>query len=173
MLLIESSNLIMRSIQESDWSLFERLHQDEEVIKYAFDKPSKEEIRARFNSRLPLWRWGSQHWLCLVIKDKATGNTVGVTGLCHSETKTECVEVGYLLLPEFHGKGMGTESLLALVKYAKQHFPIETFNAIVTDGNIASCKVLEKVGFQLKEREPNAYTIGGIEYDDLIYRYEV
>tara|TARA_Y100001960_G_scaffold329427_2_gene420705 strand:- start:150 stop:671 length:522 start_codon:yes stop_codon:yes gene_type:complete len=173
MLLIESPNLVMRTITESDWPLFERLHQDEEVIRYAFDRPTTEEIRSRFDSRLPKWGWGSQHWLCLVVEDKLTSKPVGVTGLCQSEEHDSHVEVGYLLLPEFHGKGIGTESLLALVEHTKGHFPVKKFNAIVTDGNIASCKVLEKVGFVLKEREANAYQIGGVEYDDLLYSYEV
>lgn len=173
MALFESSNLIMRKITPNDWSLFERLHQDEDVIKYAFDKPSVEQIRTRFESRLPGWKWGSEHWLCLVIVCKATQQCVGVTGLCLSEESSTDVEVGYLLLPEYHGKGFGTESLLALVQYAKREFPISKFSAIVTDGNVASCKVLEKVGFILKEREPNAYQIGGQLYDDLLYTFEV
>ncbi|NOI13843.1 GNAT family N-acetyltransferase [Vibrio hepatarius] len=171
--IIESSNLFMRSINEGDWPLFERLHEDEEVIRYAFDKPSTEQIRSRFESRLPKWEWGSTHWLCLVIIHRDTKQPMGVMGLCRSEEQQEYVEVGYLLLPEYHGKGFGTESLLALVEYAKANFPIEKFNAIVTDGNIASCKVLEKVGFVLREREPNAYQIGGVDYDDLIYSFEV
>ncbi|WP_394145007.1 GNAT family N-acetyltransferase [Vibrio atypicus] len=173
MALIESSNLVMRAISEGDWPLFERLHQDEEVIRYAFDKPSVDQIRERFESRLPIWSWGSEHWLCLVIIDKLSNEPIGVTGLCQAENNTNHVEVGYLLLPEFHGKGYGTESLLALVKHAKLHFPIEQINAIVTDGNVASCKVLEKVGFVLRERDPNAYQIGGIDYDDLLYCYQV
>ncbi len=173
MALLESSHLTMRKISNEDWPLFERLHQDEEVIRYAFDKPTPDQIRTRFESRLPEWDWGSAHWLCLVICCKETQTPIGVTGLCISEDQPNDVEVGYLLLPEYHGKGYGTESLLALVEYAKQAFPIGKFNAIVTDGNIASCKVLEKVGFVLKERELNAYQIGNQLFDDLIYVYEV
>lgn len=172
MTFIESSNLVMRSMKESDWPLFQRLHQDEDVIRYAFNQPSTEQIRARFESRLPKWNWESGHWLCLVIEDKQSNAAIGIIGLCRSESQPSHVEVGYLLLPEFHGKGYGTESLLALVEHTKNSFPVEAFNAIVTDGNIASCKVLEKVGFVLREREPNAYQIGGVSYDDLLYSYD-
>ncbi|KJY83844.1 acetyltransferase [Vibrio galatheae] len=170
---IESEQLVMTQITDKDWALFERLNQDEDVIRYAFDKPSTEQIRQRFESRLPEWKWPDSHWLCLVISEKQTGTPIGVTGLCVSEQNINEIEVGYLLLPEFHGKGYGTESLIALMDHAKAEFPIKTVNAIVTDGNIASCKVLEKAGFKLAEREKDAYQIGGQRYDDLIYRFQV
>lgn len=170
---IESEQLVMNQITESDWQLFERLHQDDDVIRYAFDKPSSDQIRQRFESRLPKWSWPSSHWLCLVIREKQSGKAIGVTGLCLSEVNKQHIEVGYLLLPEFHGQGYGTESLIALINHATNQYPIEAVNAIVTDGNVASCKVLEKAGFRLAEREKDAYQIGGQYYDDLIYRYQV
>lgn len=173
MYFIETEKLTMAQIQEADWALFERLHQDDDVIRYAFDKPSVDEIRERFESRLPQWSWPSAHWLCLVIREKLTQQAIGITGLCISEEHDKHVEVGYLLLPEFHGQGYGTESLIALIDHMTCHFPIDTVNAIVTDGNIASCRVLTKAGFKLAEREKNAYKIGDQFYDDLIYRYHV
>ncbi|KGY11558.1 acetyltransferase [Vibrio tubiashii] len=170
---IESKQLLMAQITEQGWRLFERLNQDEDVIRYAFDKPTTEQIRQRFESRLPVWDWPASHWLCLVIREKDSGTAVGVTGLCVSEQNSNEVEVGYLLLPEFHGQGYGTESLVALIEHSTREFPIKRVNAIVTDGNIASCKVLEKAGFTLAEREKDAYQIGGKLYDDLIYRLDV
>lgn len=170
---LESDQLLMSAITEQDWPLFQRLHQDDEVIRYAFDQPSVEDIRQRFESRLPSWSWPSKHWLCLVIREKTSGRAIGITGLCIAEQNPKQVEVGYLLLPEYHGKGYGTESLITLIEHATGQLPIEAVNAIVTDGNIASCKVLEKAGFTLQEREKDAYQIGGRYYDDLIYRYQV
>lgn len=94
--------------------------------------------------------------------------------MCIEDESDDSVEIGYLLLPEFHGKGIGTESLLALIDHVKQSLPmVKNINAIVTDGNVASCKVLEKAGFELVEREENAYQIGGKLYDDLIYRFHL
>ncbi|WP_070966488.1 GNAT family N-acetyltransferase [Vibrio sonorensis] len=173
MIVINSERLTMGQIINDDWSLFLRLNQEPEVTRYAFDPPSEQEIKARFESRLPKWKWGSEHWLCLTIRDKESGEAIGVTGLCISDKEKGDVEVGYLLLPEFHGKGFGTESLIALIGHVVSAFPITCITAIVTDGNIASCKVLEKSGFTLEEREADAYEIGGKLYDDLIYRKHI
>ncbi|WP_367989918.1 GNAT family N-acetyltransferase [Vibrio sp. NTOU-M3] len=173
MIRIETSRLIMQQISENEWPLFQNLHQDEDVIRYAFDKPSVQEIRERFESRLPEWKWGSTHWLCLVIKDKNSKECIGITGLVISEKFGHTVEVGYLLKKAFHGQGYGTESLVGLIEHTQENYPVSEINAIVTDGNLPSCKLLEKAGFVLVERESDAYQIGNKLYDDLIYRYAV
>lgn len=50
MIEISSPRLSMRQITETDWPLFLRLHQEEEVIRYAFDQPELDDIRQRFES---------------------------------------------------------------------------------------------------------------------------
>ncbi len=172
MIYIESQRLRMSQIRSDHWSLFLRLHQDKAVIRYAFDRPEVEEIRMRFDARLPEWNWGDEHWLCLVISDKFSGQWLGVTGLQISEDGSS-VEIGYLLLEEFHGKGFGTESLLALVNHIEHYFPVMEIRAIVTEGNLACCRILEKAHFKLENTEPLAFQIGGEWYDDLIYCYQV
>lgn len=59
-------------------------------------------------------------------------------------------EVGYLILPRYHGQGLGSESLKALITWASEEQGIHSFDAIVTQGNIGSEKVLTKNGFSLK-----------------------
>ncbi len=170
MIYIESERLRMSQIRSDHWTLFLRLHQDESVTRYAFDKPDEREIWARFESRLPEWRWGDKHWLCLVIADKFSGQWMGVTGfkICDDGVS---VEVGYLLLEEFHDRGFGTESLIALVNYIEHYLPVMQVKAVVSEGNEASCRVLEKANFTLVEVEPLAFQIGGEWLDDLIYYY--
>ncbi len=46
---------------------------------------------------------------------------------------------------------------------------IVSFRAVVTEGNIASERVLQKCGFTLSQVMPQAYSIAGKRYDDRIY----
>ncbi|MNQ89807.1 Acetyltransferase (GNAT) family protein [compost metagenome] len=94
-----------------------------------------------------------------------------MTGLKLSEHSASEAEVGYLLLHEHQGKGYGSESLRALTDYASQTLGIKTLFATVTDGNTASCKVLEKCGYVFAKRQPLAYQLRGEAVDDLIFRW--
>ncbi|MGR5094751.1 GNAT family N-acetyltransferase [Vibrio maritimus] len=163
---IQTERLSMAQITQADFDLFKRLQTELKVIELCFDKPSDKEIQARFNERLPTWSKGSEEWLCLVISIKQTNEPVGVTGF---KVIDGCAEVGYLLLPEFHGRGIGTESLEALIKWAERDLDLNKFSAIVTKGNRGSERVLEKCGFVLTKVDKDAYQISGQTYDDHIF----
>ncbi|WP_051488381.1 GNAT family N-acetyltransferase [Salinivibrio socompensis] len=165
---LTTPRLSMRPMIKADWPLFHRLHTDNAVIEQCFDPMSLDHIEARFKQRLTPWSPDAKHWLCLVIVETATQTPIGITGFLLEQ---DIAEVGYLLLPPYHGCGYGTESLLAVTDFAIHHGGARTINATVTAGNLASARVLEKVGFHLSRIEPDAFSIGGICYDDWIYTY--
>lgn len=166
---ISTDRLTMSQITQQDWSLFQSLNQDPAVISLCFDEPSPEALKESFESRLPRWRKGAEHWLCLTVTLSESGEKIGVTGFRVSDG---VAEVGYLFLPQYHGLGYGTESLKALVKWAIEDLGIEAFNAVVTEGNFGSEKVLTNSGFTLHQVVPDAYQIGGKLYADHIYRLD-
>ncbi len=161
---------IMTPIKECDWSLFQRLHSDPNIISLCFDPPGEQQLKEKFSSRLKTWTPDSEHWLCLVIRDALTQQPIGITGF---SLQHNIAEVGYLLLPKFYGKQLGTETLEAVIHWAHKQHQIRQFSAIVTEGNIASERVLEKCGFTLKRSIPNAYEIGGKRYADKIYTLQL
>ena len=162
---LTTARLTLRLLNADDWPLFYTLRNDAQVIEKCFDKPSEAQLRAKFNERLKPWQPNSNSPLCLVIVETSTGKEVGVTGFT-SSTVPDSQEVGYLLLPNFHGRGYATESLQAVLDYAKSEHAVREFKAVVTEGNIGSEKVLEKCGFQLVDKQLDAYAIGGVLYTD-------
>lgn len=162
--MIETARLQLAPLTESDWPLFLQLHQLPEVTKLCFDPPSELEVRAKFTERLIPWQPDSETPLCLTIRDKQSGELLGVTGFtCSLRTQAE---VGYLLLPVSHGKGYATECLQAVIDWAWQQHGIANYTAVVTEGKIGSMRVLEKCGFKTGPVVPDAYQIGGKSYAD-------
>ena len=51
------------------------------------------------------------------------------------------------MLPEYEGKGYGLESSLAILDLAKNSFDLKKIGAITKDNNVASIKLIEKLGF--------------------------
>ncbi|MDX1536280.1 GNAT family N-acetyltransferase [Arsukibacterium sp.] len=168
-MMITTSHLKMVPLTASDWPLFQALHTESDVIALCFDPPTEAELQQKFQHRLTPWHNAAEHWLCLTITLRETGQAIGVTGLCLT---SGVAEVGYLLLPQFYGKGFGSESLAALVDWAKTTQGIIKFKAVVTEGNVGSERVLEKVGFSLAAIVPDAHTIAGKRYADHIYQLE-
>lgn len=166
----DSERLTITNLCESDWTLFLKLHTDKSVIALCFDEPTRAEVRDKFESRLPPWYRGARHWLCMVLIDKVSGTRVGITGLVFDG---DVAEVGYMLLPDYHGLGFATESLKALLSWCQSNHGITKFRAIVTEGNSSSERVLMRCGFHLAQRVENAYQIAGHSYADRIYGLSV
>ncbi|MFC0225273.1 GNAT family N-acetyltransferase [Serratia aquatilis] len=161
MLKLQTSRLLLHSITANDWPLFLRLYQDPQVIRYIADPLPESEIRTRFEARLPEWDKHGERWLCLVMREKSTGNAVGITGFCPQWWPFQQAEVGFGSLPEGQGKGYGKESLLAVLDFAFNACGFHKMTATVTEGNIASRHLLESCGFQLEGTLRDNYRLAG------------
>lgn len=56
-------------------------------------------------------------------------------------------EIGYMLLPEAHGKGIASEAIALLCEYGFNHMKMHSLEGIIDPENTASARVLEKNGF--------------------------
>lgn len=81
-------------LQLDDWSFFLSLQQDPQVMLYVADPRPQAAIREAFDSRLPPWTPGDEHWLCLVVRDRLTHTPLGLTGYQHHQR--DIAEVGFL-----------------------------------------------------------------------------
>lgn len=82
---------------------------------------------------------------------KADGAAIGLCGLLRRDNLPD-VDVGYALLPEFWGNGYAFEAVSATLRHAAQKFGLERVIAVVSDGNVASIRVLEKAGLRFERR---------------------
>lgn len=79
------------------------------------------------------------------------GPLIGWAGLTYLP-ETDEIEVAYLLGKPFWGRGLATEAARASLRYGFEHLEIETIVGIVHPDNLASRRVLEKVGLSFVER---------------------
>ncbi|MBP6609319.1 MAG: GNAT family N-acetyltransferase [Deltaproteobacteria bacterium] len=162
-----SERLDHRPMTEEDWPFFLALNQDRQVVRYVADDRSEAAIRQLFDVRLPRWEVGSPHWLCWVIRERSTGERVGVTGLI--DRGEGVAEVGFLLASAFHGKGYGIESLRLLCRFAFAEAGFRKLSATVTAGNAASKAVLQKAGFVQEGTLRESYLLAGRWQDDWLF----
>jgi [ribosomal protein S5]-alanine N-acetyltransferase len=73
---------------------------------------------------------------------------MGIMGFYRTLPEDYRTELGYMILPEYHGKGYMTEAVKTLLNFGFNTLNFHSICAIIDDRNIASEKVLLKNGFQ-------------------------
>ncbi|MEM0516314.1 GNAT family N-acetyltransferase [Pseudoalteromonas sp. YIC-827] len=162
----ESSRLVHQPLRQEHWPLFLQLHQEPEVMRYVADLPQLVQIRERFDARLAS-EAKADSWRAWAILNE-NGKEIGVTGFLPQDEHS--AELGFLLLPEYQGRGYGGESLQALIVHGQRHFAISQYKATVTAGNLASRALLLKCGFTQVASAYNGYCIGGVEVEDWLFK---
>ena len=97
---------------------------------------------------------------------KEENRVIGFCGLKY-EPELGSPDIGYRMLPDYWGKGLGTEACQAILNYAKEVLGLGKIVAEVVIENIASNQILQKLGFIHK----NTYLKKGfsIHYYELVH----
>ncbi|ORM51538.1 GNAT family N-acetyltransferase [Pantoea conspicua] len=162
---ITSARLHYRLLNQQDWPFYLAVSQDESVMRYITDPRSAEEIRTHsFDVRLPAWHKGCDHWLCLVMEEKTSGLPAGFSGFF--DRGNGIAEFGFILAADFHGKGYGSESLHAVLRFCFAQQGYRKLVATVTAGNIASRKALLSAGFVQEGTLRQNFFLAGKWQDD-------
>jgi RimJ/RimL family protein N-acetyltransferase len=80
-------------------------------------------------------------------------------------------EVGYWLGEAFWGRGITTEALVAITRYAIATHGLTRLFAVPFATNTASCRVLEKAGYVLEARLRRSAVKDGVIVDQMQYAY--
>ncbi|MBE6648382.1 MAG: GNAT family N-acetyltransferase [Ruminococcaceae bacterium] len=83
--------------------------------------------------------WGLNH--------KMDGRFIGTCGFTSVDEYNNAAELGYVLSPEYWGKGLMKEALSAVMKVAFIDMDFHRLFVRIMEGNISSVKLAESVGF--------------------------
>ncbi|WKN41202.1 GNAT family N-acetyltransferase [Tunicatimonas pelagia] len=103
------------------------------------------------------------------ISDRATQNFIGLIALHLGEERFQLATVWYKLLPVFWGKGLATEALNEVLRFGFKELHLHRIEAGCATKNIASARVLEKVGMQREGSKRKVLPIRGQWVDNHEY----
>ncbi len=152
---IETERLILREIVPEDLDGMFELDADPEVHRYLGNKPvvSKEQtIEIIKNVRQQYIDNGIARW---AVIEKSSNNFIGWSGLKLENKPTNnhvnYYDIGYRFLKKYWGQGYAYESANASLQYAFHQLKVSEVFASAACDNIASNKILQKIGLQFIE----------------------
>jgi RimJ/RimL family protein N-acetyltransferase len=89
--------------------------------------------------------------MCAMIW-KPTGEMIGSAGLQPLDGTDE-IEVGYSMIKEYWGKGIGTEAARAWLNHGFREAGLDRIVAVAQTGNRASMHIMEKLGMTYEKSE--------------------
>ncbi|SHM48779.1 GNAT family N-acetyltransferase [Phytopseudomonas punonensis] len=75
---------------------------------------------------------------------------MGACGFNDWSHQHHSVDVGYWLLPDYWRRGLLSQALPAILRYAFRHMSVHRVHADIEPENIASCRLIEAQGFTLE-----------------------
>lgn len=145
---LATARLTLRQLLETDDEYIFKLRSDERVNKY-IDRPKAISIESAqafiYNINDGI---ANDKWLYWAICLKGGGNLIGTICLWNfSDDKTEA-EIGYELLPEFHGRGIMDEALKSVIEFANKKLQLKKILAFTHKENVSSSKLLQRNNFR-------------------------
>lgn len=145
---IVTERLLLRQLSLNDAEEIFALRTNEIVNKHLDrSKPASLDEVKDFIKKINLGIQANEsiYWaICLKEQTKLVG-TICLWNFSDQENKAE---IGYELLPQFHGKGMMQEAFLKVTEFAFHTLRLDTIEAWTTTSNESSKKILERNGFK-------------------------
>jgi RimJ/RimL family protein N-acetyltransferase len=142
--MLDTRRLRLRRLRAADETLFVALDSDPEVMRYIGSRGGPpEEIVARVHDRIASDH-GALGWWAIEGRDE--GAFHGVAALLRMPDGDD-IELAYRLARASWGAGLATEAASALTRYAFDQVGLPRLVAVIFPENLASRRVLEKVGF--------------------------
>ncbi|MBA3706738.1 MAG: GNAT family N-acetyltransferase [Bacteroidetes bacterium] len=166
---IITERLILRKVTENDVNEIFFLRSDKQVMKY-IDRPSAQSIEdvflyiqkiANLQNHNESITWG--------ISLKNDPKIIGYLGFWNIKKEHFRSEIGYILHPNHHKKGIMQEALTAILDHGFKVFKFHSVEANVNPLNSSSIKLLERNNFKREAYFKEDYFFEGKFLDSAIY----
>ncbi len=150
---ITTDRLILRDFVADDGTEVLAYQRDPRYLRfYPWTDRSTDDVRAFVQMFLDQQAEEPRRKFQLAITLPEDGRLIGTCGIRRKPDNDSEGDIGYELAPEFWGRGYATEAAAAMVAYGFSELGLHRISSWCIADNVASARVLEKVGLQLEGR---------------------
>lgn len=154
---LETERLHLRRVVKEDVKEIFALRSNKETMKYIPRPLVKTEEDAMAHIALIDSKIENNEGINWAITLKGNPKLIGLIGHYRIKPEHFRAEIGYMILPEYQGKGIIMEAIKETVTYGFNIMKLHSIEAVIDPENYASERVLQKCGFvkeaHLKENE--------------------
>ena len=168
-LVMQSEGLGLRLVQESDRVKFFFIEQDLTTNQYIKIPKPEPEIEKFFMKLQSAWSEDDCDWHGLAVVDVETNECQGMSFYRYRDKTSLIVEIGWKLHTDAAGRGVATAGARMLMKYLQENYPLHKFVAHCDADNIASERIMQKLGMQKEAEFKSNFKLGATWCDEYAY----
>lgn len=167
--IIETDRLLFRRVSELDVNEILELRSNPETMRYIPRPLLKNTDDALAHYKMIDDAIENNTGINWAVTLKGNPKLLGIIGFYRIQPENYRAEIGYMILPEFQGKGIVTESIRRLVQYAFEEMKLHSVEAVIDPDNMASERVLQKCNFVKEAHFKENEFYEGKFWDSVIY----
>lgn len=162
---LETARLILRPMRVSDAQDMYDYAKDPSVTRYLLWRPhpNVEHTRSYLEYLAGRYRLGMHYEWAVVLKE--SNKMIGTCGFSTVDCANNVAEIGYVLHPAHHGRGLATEAVIRTLRFGFDMMGLHRIEARYIMGNDASRRVMDKVGMHFEGVKREAMLIKGAYRD--------
>ena len=150
---LETERLSLRRLTLDDAPFVAALYNEPSFLENIGDRGVRNtEDAQRFLREGPLamfQRCGFGLWH---VSRRADGTAIGMCGLLKRDSLPDA-DIGYAYFPAYWGQGYASEAVAGTLRHAARAFGLRRVMGVVSRGNTASIRVLEKAGMRFERMQ--------------------
>jgi aminoglycoside 6'-N-acetyltransferase len=149
--MIKGSRILLRPIQDQDWSIIEEWGKSREALWGPFQRFQMDHVPLlrQAYQQTGLLKRESGFLLIETLSDMQIIGFVRYTLIPYPDSDTPYPEIGFgIPVMSAHGKGYAKEAVRLLVDYLFSGYPTERIGAFTDGENVPAQHVMEGIGFQ-------------------------
>ena len=158
---LETERLILRKMLVSDKEDVYAYSRRADVTEYLTWAPHESLSYTQDYLRYIGQRYSVGDYFDWAVVEKASGRVIGSCGFTRFDYPNDAGEIGYVLHPDFSGKGYATEAVQEIVRFGFVALKLHRIEAKYLKGNDRSVRVMERLGMQYEGERREAMLVKG------------
>jgi len=168
---VRTRQLELRLFRPDDFADSLAYHSRPDVVRYLYQEPrTEEDFRAVVAGRVKQRGFVQEgDRVNLAVVPTGVGRVIGEVMLLWTSDEHRQGEIGFMVHPDFHGRGYATEASAPLLRIGFEGLGLHRICGRLDGRNTASARVLEKLGMRREAHLVQNEFVKGEWTDEIVY----